>query len=226
MTLELSDDGGTLDVNRGKETPAMPNTETFGLSEPPAPELTVEPEGGGGLSGLAIGAIAVGTALLIGTALGLRCRRATPRNFLRTRSSWAIPRSRRHPTALPNETEVDEVARARRESTLVARRRSGTMRRGDGRGAAGLGRNRLGSSLRSRDGASARRSGRRSAAPRRRSEELFRRHWRGLTAPPTRSSTMAPLREDIAQEAFIAPCEPSTGSTGAARSGRGCIGSS
>jgi hypothetical protein len=75
MDLELTDDGGTLNVNRGKETLAMLNTETFGLSEPLAPELTVEPAGGGGPSGLAIGAIAVGAALLIGTALGLRRRR-------------------------------------------------------------------------------------------------------------------------------------------------------
>ena len=74
--LELSDDGGTLNVTRGKETVAMLNTETFGLSEPLAPELAVAPEGGGGgPSGLAIGAIAAGAALLIGTALGLRRRR-------------------------------------------------------------------------------------------------------------------------------------------------------
>jgi hypothetical protein len=75
--LELTDDGGTLNVTRGQETLAMLNTETFGLSEPLAPELTVEPEGGGGPSGLAVGAIAVGTVLLIGTALGLRRRRQT-----------------------------------------------------------------------------------------------------------------------------------------------------
>lgn len=72
--LELSD-AGTLNVTRGKEILAMLNTETFGLSEPLAPELTVAPEGGGGPSGLAIGAIAAGAALLIGTALGLRRRR-------------------------------------------------------------------------------------------------------------------------------------------------------
>ena len=73
--LELTDDGGALNVTRGRETLAMLNTETFGLSEPHTPELTVEPEGGGGQSGLAVGAIAAGTTLLIGTALGLRRRR-------------------------------------------------------------------------------------------------------------------------------------------------------
>jgi hypothetical protein len=73
--LELTDDAGTLNVTRGGQTLAMLNTETFGLSEPLAPELTVEPESGGGPSGLAIGAIVAGTVLLIGTALGLRRRR-------------------------------------------------------------------------------------------------------------------------------------------------------
>jgi hypothetical protein len=73
--LELTDDAGTLNATRGKETLAMLDTETFALSEPLAPELTVTPDGGGGPSGFAIGAIAAGTALLIGTALGLRRRR-------------------------------------------------------------------------------------------------------------------------------------------------------
>jgi hypothetical protein len=73
--LELTDDGGTLNATRGGQTLAMLDTETFALTEPLAPELTVQPEAGGGPSGLAIGAIAVGAVLLIGTALGLRRRR-------------------------------------------------------------------------------------------------------------------------------------------------------
>jgi hypothetical protein len=73
--LELADDGGTLNATRGGETLAMLDTETFALAEPLAPQLTVAPEGGGSPSGLAIGAIAVGIALLVGTALGLRRRR-------------------------------------------------------------------------------------------------------------------------------------------------------
>jgi hypothetical protein len=73
--LELTDDGGTLNATRGDQTLAMLDTETFALTEPLAPELTVAPDGGDGPSGLAIGAIAVGTVLLVGTALGLRRRR-------------------------------------------------------------------------------------------------------------------------------------------------------
>jgi hypothetical protein len=72
--LELTDDAGTLNATRGGQTLAMLDTVSFGLSEPLAPELTVEPEGGGSPSGLAIGAIAVGIVLLVGTALGLRRR--------------------------------------------------------------------------------------------------------------------------------------------------------
>ena len=74
--LELTDDAGTLNATRGGETLAMLDTETFALTEPLAPELTVAPEGrgSGSPSGLAIGAIAVGIALLVGTALGLRRR--------------------------------------------------------------------------------------------------------------------------------------------------------
>lgn len=75
--LELTDGGGTLNATRGGETLAMLNTETFALTEPLAPELTVAPEGGGRPSGLAIGAIAVGIVLLVGTALGLRRRRGS-----------------------------------------------------------------------------------------------------------------------------------------------------
>jgi hypothetical protein len=74
--LELTDDGGTLNATRGGQTLAMLDTETFALTEPLAPELTETPDAGGSSpSGLAIGAIAVGAVLLIGTALGLRRRR-------------------------------------------------------------------------------------------------------------------------------------------------------
>ena len=73
--LELTDDGGTLNATRGGQTLAMLDTETFALTEPLAPELTETPDAGGSPSGLAIGAIAVGAVLLIGTALGLRRRR-------------------------------------------------------------------------------------------------------------------------------------------------------
>ena len=75
--LELTNDAGTLNVTHGDVTLAMLDTESFGLSEPIAPELTVEPEAGGGPNGLAIGAIAVGIVLLVGTALGLRRRRGS-----------------------------------------------------------------------------------------------------------------------------------------------------
>jgi len=75
--LELTDDGGALNATRGGETLAKLNTETFALTEPLGPELTVAPEGGGRPSGLAIGAIAVGIVLLVGTALGLRRRRGS-----------------------------------------------------------------------------------------------------------------------------------------------------
>jgi hypothetical protein len=73
--LELTDDAGTLNATHGGETLAMLDTETFALTEPLAPELTAAPEGDGSPSGLAIGAIAVGIALLVGTALGLRRHR-------------------------------------------------------------------------------------------------------------------------------------------------------
>ena len=75
VDLGLSDDAGTLNVTRADTTIATLDTETFALTEPLAPELTVAPEGGGSPSGLAIGAIAVGITLLVGTALGLRRRR-------------------------------------------------------------------------------------------------------------------------------------------------------
>jgi hypothetical protein len=75
--LELTDNGGALNATRGGETLAKLNTETFALTEPLGSELTVAPEGGGRPIGLAIGAIAVGIVLLVGTALGLRRRRGS-----------------------------------------------------------------------------------------------------------------------------------------------------
>jgi hypothetical protein len=75
MDLELTDGGGTLNAARGGKTLATLNTETFGLSEPLAPVAAAKPDAGGNPSLLAIGAIASGTALLVGTALGLRRRR-------------------------------------------------------------------------------------------------------------------------------------------------------
>jgi hypothetical protein len=76
--LELTDDGGTLNATRGSETLAMLDTETFALTEPLAPELTVTDGGGGGggiPGGIAIGAFAAGVSILVGAALGLRRRR-------------------------------------------------------------------------------------------------------------------------------------------------------
>lgn len=73
--LALSGDEGSLDVARGDQTLASLDTETFALTEPLAPELTESSRDGGGVSGLAIGALGVGTVLVVGTALGLRRRR-------------------------------------------------------------------------------------------------------------------------------------------------------
>jgi hypothetical protein len=75
--FELTDGGGTLDVVRGDETLAKLDTESFALTEPIAPELTVTSDGSDGPTGLAIGAIVVGSVLLVGTAFGLRRRRQT-----------------------------------------------------------------------------------------------------------------------------------------------------
>ena len=73
--LELTGDGGTLNATRADRTLAMLDTETFALTEPPPPELRVAPDAGGTPGGLAVGALAVGVALAVGTALGLRRRR-------------------------------------------------------------------------------------------------------------------------------------------------------
>jgi hypothetical protein len=73
--LGLTGDGGTLNVTRGGETLAMLDTETFALTEPLAPGLTVSRDGGGIPGGIVIGAFAAGVSILVGAALGLRRRR-------------------------------------------------------------------------------------------------------------------------------------------------------
>lgn len=75
IDLALSGDGGGLDVMRGGDTLATLDTETFGLSEPSAPTPPAPASYGGGMSGVAIGALAVGLALIAGTALGLHRRK-------------------------------------------------------------------------------------------------------------------------------------------------------
>jgi hypothetical protein len=73
--LTLSSDDGALNVTRGGETLATLDTETFALSEPGAPAPPAATDESGGPSGVAIGLLAVGIALVGGTILGLRRRR-------------------------------------------------------------------------------------------------------------------------------------------------------
>ena len=76
VELALAGDGGSLDVTRGGTTLASLDTETFGLSAPTTtPALPADASEGGGLSGLAIGAIIAGIVAAAGAALGLRRRR-------------------------------------------------------------------------------------------------------------------------------------------------------
>ncbi len=75
VDLALSGDGGTLDVMRGSDVLASLDTETFALDSSPAAEPPVAESDGGGLSGVAVGAIAAGIAALAGAFLGIRRRR-------------------------------------------------------------------------------------------------------------------------------------------------------
>ena len=74
VQLELSGDDGSLNVMRGGNQIAALDTESFALSTPEAPGSAAS-EQSGGLSGVAVGALAVGIALIAGTIVGLRRRR-------------------------------------------------------------------------------------------------------------------------------------------------------
>ena len=76
--LTLPPGGDTLSVTgKGGELVATVDTETFEVSDPPAPASSApaEPGDDGGISGVAVGAIAAGIVLVAGTAIGLRRRR-------------------------------------------------------------------------------------------------------------------------------------------------------
>ena len=75
VELGLDPSGGTIDVmGRDGNLLASVDTETFEVSDPPAPAAAT-PAGDGGMGAAAIGAIAVGLVLVAGTVVGLRRRR-------------------------------------------------------------------------------------------------------------------------------------------------------
>lgn len=77
LRLELPLDGGALDVMRGSQVLASMDTATFEVTEPPSigPASATSDTEGGGISGVAVGAIIAGAVLAAVAALGIRRRR-------------------------------------------------------------------------------------------------------------------------------------------------------
>ena len=79
VQLALAPGGGALNMLRGRRVLARMDTETYAVTKPRARERERASAGsesdGGGISGVAIGAIVAGVVLLAGAALALRRRR-------------------------------------------------------------------------------------------------------------------------------------------------------
>jgi hypothetical protein len=76
VQLELPPAGGALNLMRGDRVLARMDTETYAVTEPPPPGTGAGSElGGGGVSGVTIGAIIAGVLLVAGMALWIRRRR-------------------------------------------------------------------------------------------------------------------------------------------------------
>jgi hypothetical protein len=79
LRLELTAGAGALNVMRGSRVMASMDTETYAVNEPRPPGAPASSESdGGGIPGVAIGAIIFGVALMAGTALRIRRHRLGP----------------------------------------------------------------------------------------------------------------------------------------------------
>jgi len=76
MQLEIPPGGGALNVQRGGRVLARMDTKTYSVTKPPPHEPSERSDSdGGGISGVALGGIVAGVALLAGAALAIRRRR-------------------------------------------------------------------------------------------------------------------------------------------------------